>query len=61
MSEDTVVALKDTIGQFRSTFEKSDGELLVKEEPAPPLDKREVEQESIPKYVPPADSQSQNQ
>jgi F-type H+-transporting ATPase subunit alpha len=61
LSEDTVVALKDTIGQFRSTFEKSDGELLVREEPAPPMDKSEVEQESIPKYVPPADSQSQNQ
>jgi F-type H+/Na+-transporting ATPase subunit alpha len=57
LAEDTVVALKDAIGRFRSTFEKSDGDLLVKDEPVAPLDKSKVEQESIPQYVPPAQSE----
>jgi F-type H+/Na+-transporting ATPase subunit alpha len=52
LSEDTVTALKDTIGQFRATFEKSDGELLVvPEEPAEPLVAGQVEQEKIPQYT----------
>ena len=38
LSDDTIVALKDAIEQFRGTFEKSDGALLVTEEPAEPLD-----------------------
>jgi F-type H+/Na+-transporting ATPase subunit alpha len=59
LAEDTVVALKDAIGRFRGTFEKSDGELLVKEEPVAPLDKTKVEQESIPQYAPPAQSEIQ--
>ncbi len=34
LTDDTIVALKDAINQFRASFEKSDGELLVPEEPA---------------------------
>src|SRR5271165_2563431 len=45
LSNDTVVALKDAIDQFRATFEKSDGELLVSEEPAEPLASDRVEPE----------------
>ncbi len=56
LSADTVVALKDAIEQFRRTFEKSDGELLVKEEPAAPLDPSQVEPETIKKRpLPPPD------
>jgi F-type H+-transporting ATPase subunit alpha len=52
LSEDTVTALKDAIGQFRATFEKTDGELLVvAEEPVEPLDSSRVEQEKIPQYT----------
>jgi F-type H+/Na+-transporting ATPase subunit alpha len=47
LSEDTIVALKDAIEQFRATFEKSSGELLVTEEPAVALDEDEVEPEAI--------------
>ena len=34
LGDDTIVALKDAIEQFRATFEMSDGELLVPEERA---------------------------
>jgi F-type H+/Na+-transporting ATPase subunit alpha len=52
LSSDTATALKDAIGQFRSTFEKSDGELLVvPEEPAEPLKADRVGQEKIPQYT----------
>jgi F-type H+/Na+-transporting ATPase subunit alpha len=47
LSEDTVVALKDAIGQFRAGFEVTGGELLVTEEPAEPLDESAVRQEAI--------------
>jgi len=58
LSEDTVVALKDAIDQFRAGFEKSDGGLLVAEEPAEPLDETAVLRESIPQYTePPAPSE----
>jgi F-type H+-transporting ATPase subunit alpha len=50
LSEDTIVALKDAIDQFRRTFEKSDGALLVTEEPAEPLDAADVEAEGVTKY-----------
>jgi F-type H+/Na+-transporting ATPase subunit alpha len=56
LSDDTVVALKDAIDRFRSSFEKSDGELLVPEERAAALDPGEVGQESIKKRsLPPPD------
>jgi F-type H+-transporting ATPase subunit alpha len=59
LSEDTITALKDAIDEFRRSFEKSDGALLVSEEPAEPLDKDEIEREPIKKYTtpPPAENQ----
>jgi F-type H+/Na+-transporting ATPase subunit alpha len=50
LSDDTVVALKDAIGEFRRGFEKTGGELLVAtepEEPAEPLSPSEVQPEAI--------------
>jgi F-type H+-transporting ATPase subunit alpha len=50
LDDDTIVALKDAIEQFRGTFEKSDGSLLVTDEPAEPLDANEVMPEGVKKY-----------
>jgi F-type H+/Na+-transporting ATPase subunit alpha len=50
LSDDTIVALKDAIERFRGIFEKSDGSLLVTEEPAEPLDAGDVEAEGIKKW-----------
>jgi F-type H+/Na+-transporting ATPase subunit alpha len=47
LSEDTVVALKDAMGNFRAGFEVTGGELLVPEEPAEALETSEVQQEGI--------------
>jgi F-type H+/Na+-transporting ATPase subunit alpha len=47
LRDDTVVALKDAINDFRRRFEKGDGELLVTEEPAEPLTEGDVDQETI--------------
>ena len=55
LKDDTVVALKDAIEDFRGRFEKSDGELLVQEEPVEPMAEKDVEQEAVQKYVPPAE------
>jgi F-type H+/Na+-transporting ATPase subunit alpha len=52
LPDDTIVALKDAIGQFRASFEKGDGQLLVREEPATPLDESEIEPESIKRRPP---------
>jgi F-type H+/Na+-transporting ATPase subunit alpha len=55
LSDDTVVALKDAITEFRARFEKTGGDLLVsheqeeQEEPLPPED---VEPESVPRRRP---------
>src|SRR5580693_2322424 len=54
LSEDTIVALKDAIERFRATFEKSDGSLLVTEEPAEPMDAGDVEAEGLNRYRQPA-------
>ena len=54
LSEDTIVALKDAIERFRATFEKSDGSLLVTEEPAEPIDAGDVEPDRVNKYRQPA-------
>jgi F-type H+-transporting ATPase subunit alpha len=60
LSEDTVVALKDAIDEFRGVFEKTGGELLVTEEPAEPMDADEVEQAKLKKYdIPPAKTETQ--
>ncbi len=57
LPDDTIVALKDAIGQFRASFEKSDGQLLVPEDHAAPIGQDEIEPESIKKRppAPPAD------
>jgi F-type H+/Na+-transporting ATPase subunit alpha len=60
LSEDTVVALKDAVEQFRAGFEKTGGELLVTEEPGEPLEESDVEAETIkrrPTAPSPADHQ----
>jgi F-type H+/Na+-transporting ATPase subunit alpha len=51
LSDDTVTALKDAIEEFKKVFETSDGELLVKDEPAEPLGEGEVSQEKVPRLV----------
>jgi F-type H+/Na+-transporting ATPase subunit alpha len=51
--DDTVVALKDAIAQFRASFEKSDGQLLVTEEPAEPIAEADLQHETLKKYQPP--------
>ena len=58
LKDDTVVALKDAIDDFRGRFEKSDGELLVPEEPAEPLAADEVKPETIQQYnIPPVETE----
>src|ERR1700759_4304721 len=51
LSDDTASSLKDAIEQFRATFEKSDGELLVTEEQAEALTAEETGQETVHKYT----------
>jgi F-type H+/Na+-transporting ATPase subunit alpha len=50
LKEDTIVALKDAIGDFRGRFEKSDGELLVQEEPVEPMAEGDEQQETLQRY-----------
>ena len=52
LSDDTVVALKDAIGQFRAGFEKTGGDLLVQEEPAEPIKDSDVGREDIHRRTP---------
>jgi F-type H+-transporting ATPase subunit alpha len=58
LTDDNVTTLKDAMGQFRRTFEVTGGKLLVSDddEPVASLGAGEVEQESVAKYEPPADS-----
>jgi F-type H+-transporting ATPase subunit alpha len=52
LSDDTATALKDAIEQFRRTFEKSDGELLVTDdEPVEALSEDEAGQEKVTRYT----------
>jgi F-type H+-transporting ATPase subunit alpha len=53
LSEDTATALKDAIEAFRRGFEVAGGEMLVKEEPAEPIEEAEVGHEKVTKYVQP--------
>ncbi len=53
LSDDTAVALKDVVGEFRNGFQTGSGEQLVKDEPAEPLADSDVQQEAIRKRVPP--------
>ncbi len=50
LTEDTRVALKDAIERFRATFEKSDGSLLVSDEPVEPADADDVQAERLRKF-----------
>jgi F-type H+/Na+-transporting ATPase subunit alpha len=53
LSDDTVVALKDAVEEFRNGFETSAGELLVPpEEQAEQMKESDVQQEKVPKYTP---------
>jgi F-type H+-transporting ATPase subunit alpha len=58
LTDDNITTLKDAMDQFRRTFEVTGGKLLVSDddEPVAPLRAGEVEQESVAKYEPPADS-----
>jgi F-type H+/Na+-transporting ATPase subunit alpha len=58
LTDDNITTLKDAMDQFRRTFEVTGGKLLVsdEDEPVAPLRAGEVEQESVAKYEPPADS-----
>ncbi|HEX4656251.1 MAG TPA: F0F1 ATP synthase subunit alpha [Streptosporangiaceae bacterium] len=57
VSEDTITALKDAIGDFRRGFEITGGQLLVpEEEPAEPVAEGDVEQDQIKRRVPPPPS-----
>jgi F-type H+-transporting ATPase subunit alpha len=51
LSDDTASSLKDAVEQFRGTFEKSDGELLITEEQAEALSAEETGQETVKKYA----------
>jgi F-type H+/Na+-transporting ATPase subunit alpha len=53
LSDDTATALKDAIEEFRRGFEISGGEMLVKEEPAEPIDEDKAVRDTVPRYVPP--------
>jgi F-type H+/Na+-transporting ATPase subunit alpha len=57
LTEDNITTLKDAVDRFRRTFEVTGGKLLVSDEgPVRPLGAGEVEQESVARYEPPADS-----
>jgi F-type H+/Na+-transporting ATPase subunit alpha len=58
LSDDTVTALKDAIGDFRRGFEVTGGQLLVQEEPAEPANEGDVSQAKIPRHVPPPDKKA---
>jgi F-type H+-transporting ATPase subunit alpha len=47
LSDDAVTSLKDTITEFKKSFETSSGEPLVKDEPVDALGDEDVEQETI--------------
>jgi F-type H+-transporting ATPase subunit alpha len=56
LSDDTASALKEAIEDFRKNFTVSSGELLIEEEPAEPIDESKIEQDTVKKYVKPAES-----
>jgi F-type H+-transporting ATPase subunit alpha len=53
LSEDTATALKDAVEAFRRSFEVAGGEMLVKEEPAEPIEEEKVGHEKVTKYIQP--------
>ncbi len=58
LPDDSITTLKDAMGRFRRTFEVTGGKLLVSDddETVTPLAEGEVDQETVAKYRPPADS-----
>jgi F-type H+/Na+-transporting ATPase subunit alpha len=57
LPDDSITTLKDAMGRFRRTFEVTGGKLLVSDdETVAPLAASEVDQETVAKYQPPADS-----
>ncbi len=58
LPDDSIATLKDAMGRFRRTFEVTGGKLLVSDddEAVTPLAPGEVDQESVAKYNPPADT-----
>jgi F-type H+-transporting ATPase subunit alpha len=53
LSDDTVVALKDAVDEFRRGFETTSKGLLIQDEPVEALDEAKVQQEKVRKHVPP--------
>jgi F-type H+/Na+-transporting ATPase subunit alpha len=51
LSDDTVTALKEAIGEFRRGFETSSGDLLVSDEPAEPIGEGEVQPDKVNRYT----------
>ncbi len=56
LSDDTAVALKDSIDEFRRGFETGSGELLVSDDPAEPLSEPEQQDELVRYAQPPAEN-----
>ena len=57
LPDDSITTLKDAMGRFRRTFEVTGGKLLVSDdETVTPLAASEVDQETVAKYSPPANS-----
>jgi F-type H+-transporting ATPase subunit alpha len=54
LTDDNVATLKEATDRFRRTFEVTGGQLLVSDEPVPPLGEGEDKQESIARYEPAA-------
>src|ERR1022692_4471753 len=55
LPDDTVTALQDVVAQFRSGFETRDGQMLVPDEPAEPVNAGQIKHETVAKSVSPAD------
>jgi F-type H+-transporting ATPase subunit alpha len=53
LSDDTVVALKDAVDEFRRGFETTSKGLLIQDEQVEALDEAKVQQEKVRKHVPP--------
>ncbi len=51
LSDETIELLKDSISEFKDSFEKADGQLLRGDVAVKPLDKAEVAQETITRNV----------
>ena len=59
LTDDDVTTLKEATDRFRRTFEVTGGQLLVSDEPVPPLGEGEDKQESIARYEPPAPAEGE--